>query len=158
MMMKIDREKCEKFETNKCANSQEKYWWRCSAASDDDGGDDDDNGGGQNDDECDHVWQSWWPWRLSNPSDIANDHENIQNWSGRNTKQIVKQILVNLNLDLQARFLLSRSPTSGDRRGGDGCSVSFAPFFGSWAKILLWAIGGTVNSDLWIRGGCGDYQ
>ena len=52
---------------------------------------------------------------------------------------------------------LSGPPTSGGWRGGDGCSVSFAHLFGSWAKIFLWAIGTPLNSDLWIRGGCLSY-
>ena len=36
---------------------------------------------------------------------------------------------------------------------GEGCSVSFASIFGSWAKIFLWGICRTSDRDLWIRGG-----
>ena len=50
---------------------------------------------------------------------------------------------------------LSSSPTPGERRG---CPVSFAHLFGSWAKIFVSAIGGILNSDLWIRGGYCDHQ
>ena len=39
--------------------------------------------------------------------------------------------------DLYLSKQLSRLPTFGGWRGGDGCSVSFAHHFGSWAKILL---------------------
>ena len=52
---------------------------------------------------------------------------------------------------------VARRPSAGEE-GGEGCSVSFAHFFGSWAKIFLWAIGGPMKSNPWNRGGCGVNQ
>ena len=45
-------------------------------------------------------------------------------------------------------FFLEHNYSFNGWRGGEGCTVSFASIFGSWAKIFLWAIGGPLNSDL----------
>ena len=60
--------------------------------------------------------------------------------------------------DLYLSKRLSRPPTFGGWRGGDGCSVSFAHLFGNWVNIFVWAIGGTLNKNMSNRGSCSVYQ
>ena len=57
-----------------------------------------------------------------------------------------------------ARNGFSNAPTSGARRGGDGCSVSNAHFFGRRAEKFLWGTRDTKVSIWWRRGGSSDNQ
>ena len=57
-----------------------------------------------------------------------------------------------------ARNGFSNAPTSGARRGGDGCSVSNAHFFGRRAEKFLWGTRDTKVSIWWRRGGSSENQ
>ena len=59
---------------------------------------------------------------------------------------IVHKAMNNANCiyTLTFTFLLSSSPTSGERRGGDGCSVSNGHFFGRRAENFLWGHRDTI--------------
>ena len=57
-----------------------------------------------------------------------------------------------------ARKGFSNAPTSGARRGGDGCSVSNGHFFGRRAEKFLWGTRDTKVSIWWRRGGSSDNQ
>ena len=57
-----------------------------------------------------------------------------------------------------ARKGFSNAPTSGARRGGDGCSVSNAHFFGRRAEKFLWGTRDTKVSIWWRRGGSSENQ
>ena len=112
----------------------------------------------EDDGEYDHVGYPWWLRHLLNPWDVVTSDENNKNWYGRNTKQGMKQILLISQLLLQARFLINSSLTSGERGGGDCCSVFAGHIFGSWAKIFQWGVSGSLDSDLLIHGVCGVHQ
>ena len=95
------------------------------------------------------IWKSqlWFLWENCSPKLRFSDST-----VGLGTS------LFNSNIQTASQILLSSSPTSGDRRGVDGCSVWFAHLFGSWAKILLWGFGATLNMKLSNREGCSVYQ
>ena len=95
------------------------------------------------------IWKSqlWFLWENCSPKLRFSDST-----VGLGTS------LFNSNIQTASQILLSSSPTSGDRRGVDGCSVWFANLFGSWAKISKSAIPGTMNINMPIRVGCSVYQ
>ena len=66
----------------------------------------------------------------------ACTQRNMMRIKQTNMNLISEKYLWKLKQHLPARFLLSRSPTIGGWRGGEGCSVSFAHLFGRRAKIF----------------------